>query len=136
MEKHSARTPLDGQPYILGTFTDWQPRRMMSVGELCAILQNETKVLRDGDPEALRQYNEEVMARLGAILQGHKSYKDAQFFNYPPLLAFASGRARNPCKMFVYCDFIRPGRHSYLVTYERKFLEPDPHAEARLELAQ
>lgn len=53
MEKHREKTPQAGQPYILGTFTDWQPRRMMSVGELCALLQNETKVLKDSDPEAL-----------------------------------------------------------------------------------
>ena len=109
---------------------------MMSVGELCAILQNETKVLRGGDPKALEQYNNEVMTRLGTILQEHKPYKDAQYFNYPPLAAFASGSPRNPSKMFVYCDFIRPGKHSYLVTYERKFLEPDPHLEARKELAE
>lgn len=78
-----------------------------------------------------------MVAQLGTILQEHKPYKDAQLFNQPSLSNTVSRRGpRNPCKIFVYCDFIRPGRHSYLVTYERRILEPDPHSEAREELAK
>lgn len=135
MEQQRKKAPTAGQPYILGTFTDWEPRRMMSIGELCAILQQETKVLNDPDPEAMKQYTDEVMTQLDSILEEHRPYKDAQCIDYPALAdASASRLSQNPCKLFVYCDFIKPGKHSYLVNYERQLLAPDPDLEARKEL--
>ena len=34
----------------------------------------------------------------------------------------------------MYCDFLRPGKHQYLVTYARKVFDTDPFAEERLDL--
>lgn len=35
----------DGHAYITGSFTNWEPRRMLKIDELCAIILNETKIL-------------------------------------------------------------------------------------------
>lgn len=29
-------------------------------------------------------------------------------------------------RLFVYCDFIKPGQHQYIVSYETTLVEPEP----------
>lgn len=79
-EKQQVKMPYSGQPYILGTFTDWQPRRMMTVGEFCAIISNDTKIINSTDLEELEQYNSETVEHLDSILQENQPYPDAQKF--------------------------------------------------------
>ena len=42
------------------------------------------------------------------MLQQHKPYKDAQCYG---LQSDPDRFARNPCKIYVYCDFLKPGKH-------------------------
>ena len=29
-------------------------------------------------------------------------------------------------RLYVYCDFVKPGKHQYLVTHEDSIVEPEP----------
>lgn len=40
-------TSAQGRAFISGTFTDWKPKKMLRIDELCAILMGDTKVLKD-----------------------------------------------------------------------------------------
>lgn len=55
-------------------------------------------------------------------------FEDIQFIDYPELDEF--GYKNQPKldrnQLFVYVDFIKPGKHSYVVNYENTLIEPRP----------
>lgn len=67
---------------------------------------------------------------MSTILLEHKPYKDGQCFGLQKSIT----KSRNPCQIFVYCDFLKPGKHQYMVSYVRKIHDTDPYVEDRKEL--
>ena len=115
----------DGYAYITGSFTNWEPRRMLKIDELCAILLNETKVLED--PEERMKFANEVKGSFRSILKNSLPYENAQMINYPDKDMLNNKEPNfNYDRLFVYCDFIKPGKHQYLVSYRSKIVELPP----------
>ena len=52
---------------------------------------------------------------------------DTQFVNYPDEVMMDRQKPQlTHNRLFVYCDFIKPGKHHYLVSYETTLVEPEP----------
>ena len=71
----------DGHAYITGSFTNWEPRRMLKIDELCAIILNETKILQD--PEERIKFSNEVKGSYRSIMKNSMPYDNPQMINYP-----------------------------------------------------
>ena len=115
----------DGYAYITGSFTNWEPRRMLKIDELCAIILNETKVLQD--PEERMKFANEVKGSFRSIMKNSLPYENAQMINYPDKTMLNNKEPNlSYDRLFVYCDFVKPGKHQYLVSYKSKIVELPP----------
>ena len=59
-----------GTAYIAGTFTNWEPRKMLLVDELCAYLQKKDDVLKD---KSRRDFNHSVIKTRWRNILKHES---------------------------------------------------------------
>lgn len=61
-------------------------------------------------------------------MKEHNPYKeDTQFVNYPDAAMMGNKLPKlTHNRLFVYCDFIKPGQHQYIVSYETTLVEPEP----------
>ena len=117
--------------FIAGSFTDWQLRRMLLIDELIAYLEKKEEVLYNKDRR--EAYSDKVKRNWRNKLfdlsaYGSKADGGTQFINDPDIDDFGS---RNPPELtfnqlFVYIDFIKPGKHSYIVSYQNLVEEPRP----------
>ena len=64
----------DGFAFITGSFTNWEPRRMLKIDELCAILLGETKSLKD--PEERKSFSSEIKKTFRTVLKSNSPYED------------------------------------------------------------
>ena len=65
-------------------------------------------------------------------MREHSPYGDqTQFINYPDYNSKKPHLDYN--RLYVYCDFIKPGKHQYLVQHEAKLVEPEPIKEVIVE---
>ena len=64
----------DGFTFITGSFTNWEPRRMLKIDELCAILLGETKSL--ADPEERRSFSNEIKKTFRTVLKSNSPYEN------------------------------------------------------------
>ena len=107
-----------GRCYITGTFTNWQPRRMLQIDELCAYLQKKDDALQNVDRREF--YHGTIKDKWRSVLKNHTQYPGDgtqyvaypdpdDYLNRPPELDYD--------QLYVYCDFIKPGKHSYIVSY-------------------
>jgi hypothetical protein len=64
----------DGFAFITGSFTNWEPRRMLKIDELCAILLGETKSLKD--PEERKSFSHEIKKTFRTVLKSNSPYEN------------------------------------------------------------
>ena len=63
---------LGGQAHITGTFTDWEPRKMMLIDQFCATISKEMEAMKD--EETRQQYSNEIMGMFASILKESSPY--------------------------------------------------------------
>ena len=61
------------QVFISGSFTNWEPRRMMQIHQLCAYLEGKTDALQDEDRKAF--YVDSVKHKWRSIIKHHAPYR-------------------------------------------------------------
>lgn len=120
--------PPRARAIISGTFTNWNPRRMLQIDEFCAALQHKTDVLNE--PELRAEYAAGMKQTWRKVLERNLQYPEEQtlVLNKPDRAKFEHS---NPPEidfnqLFVYADFIKPGKHEYLITYDNVLVEPAP----------
>lgn len=120
-----------GRAYICGTFTNWEPRRMLQIDELCACIQKKEDVLLNEDRRAF--YSNQIKTRWRHILESSTQYANdgTQKIDMPP--SYEYGKSSPPDidfnQLFVYADFIKPGKHQYVVTFENQIVQKEPERE-------
>ena len=81
----------------------------------------------------MREYSALVKNQWKRMLKKLTPYKNdgTQWVNFPDELMFttASPPEVDYNQLFVYCDFIKPGKHQYIVTYENMVVEDEPVSE-------
>lgn len=82
--------------FISGTFTDWQPRRMMLIDEFLARLQKKDDILESNDRRVA--FAESIESSWRNSLQQHLQYKgdNTQMVDYPESYQFTYN---NPPKL-------------------------------------
>jgi hypothetical protein len=117
-----------GKAFILGSFTGWTPRKMLQIDEFCAKLEKKEDALLDFDRRQF--YSDQIKSRWRQILRSKSQYDgvSAQYIDMPSPDQFT---ASNPPdikfnQLFVYADFVRPGKHEYVVSYESKVVQAPP----------
>lgn len=63
-----------GQAYISGSFTNWEPRRMLQIDEMCAYLEGKQDTLTDIDRRKF--YNEQIKDKWRRIINKKAQYRD------------------------------------------------------------
>ncbi len=101
---------------------------MILLDELIAIYQKKDGFAKDRD-RRLFFYNQ-IKYNWRKVLKNDLPYGESgtQYINFPELNLFDS---KNPPhldhnQLFVYCDFVKPGKHEYIVTYENNIKETKP----------
>lgn len=126
--KDQERFDDSAQVFISGSFTNWEPRRMMQIHQLCAYLEGKTDALED--PDRKPYYVDAVKVKWRSIIRRKAPYRgdDAQFIDFPPDDKFNLNKPPelDYDQLFVYVDFVKPGKHHYVVTYENSHVEPAP----------
>lgn len=79
----------------------------MSIGELCSILTKDEQTFNQCDPEERDQYEMKMKNEWRTIFSKYLKYKDPHIENEDIQMSFDN--------VFVYVDFMKPGRHSYIV---------------------
>ena len=76
--------------FITGTFTDWQPRRMLQIEELLAHFQGRHDAFKS--PENMREYSNAVKNSWKRMLKSSVPYKgdSTQWVNFPDDLMFTT----------------------------------------------
>ena len=95
--------------YLIGSMTNWEPRRMMAVSELCARLTGSLNDSSDSDSHCDGHQSP------AETIKHHQQYKNAFWVNPPD---------NWNQKVFAYVDFVKPGKHQYLVTFKSR-ISPD-----------
>ena len=63
-----------GTAYISGSFTNWEPRKMMQIDELCANLQGKQDAMKNNDRRNF--YHDQIKLLWRKIIQKQAQYKD------------------------------------------------------------
>ena len=98
---------------------------MMQIDQLCAYLEGKSDALSDKDRREF--YSNLIKKRWRSVVEKHQPYNEdeTQIINFPPEERFT---ASNPPELsfnqlFVYADFIKPGKHQYIITYENDIIQ-------------
>lgn len=101
---------------------------MMQIDQLCACIEGKSDVLQNNDRRVF--YSDLVKTTWRRVLAENVPYsdEDTQYIEFPPDDLYTAYKPPeiNFDQLFVYVDFIKPGKHQYLVTYKNTLVEPEP----------